>query len=125
MAISGANKILTASGVFPVNTWAHIVGTYNLSTMILYVNGVGVGSLSFSGTMATPISTNYIGYLDGVGKLDGLIDNVRIYNRPLLAQEVQSLYINEYPEWTYPVWAESGAVVGTYIINPRRRRRMR
>ena len=75
--------------------WYHLVLTYdNVSeTCYRYVNGVGSADASFSGDIATNDDNVYIGR--GVGAsypVDGIIDEVRIYNRALSASEIKQLY---------------------------------
>ena len=81
-------------------TWYFVAGTLarltpHLNILRLYVNGEQVGEVK------TPESVNYpsdkmwmtIGGVDeGTWQnFDGLIDNVRVYNRPLSAAEIKSL----------------------------------
>jgi len=102
-APSQANKIVwgrqgsTAGQVLSVttfntklNTWYHIVGTHDGTTLRIYVNGVvdntKVAATSFSNGANLFIASG----LDG--KFNGLIDEVRVYNRALSAGEVNRLY---------------------------------
>ena len=81
--------------------WRHVVGTFDGTTMKVYVNGVPEGSLAWS----TPANANntplYIGARyddDGVSPItpqyyfSGRIDEVKIYNRGLSATEVLQRY---------------------------------
>ncbi|MCL5010946.1 MAG: LamG domain-containing protein [Patescibacteria group bacterium] len=81
-----------------LNRWQHVVVVFNSTTAILYVNGVG-------GTAEAPVSTSYpitnIGIgaggsggpnFPGLGYFTGLIDDVRIYNYALTAEQVKTLY---------------------------------
>jgi len=76
--------------------WYHVVGVYDGSTMSLYLNGI----LTNSKAVAGPISTNddplRIGKQLWWGATysywDGLIDEVKIYNRALNASEVLEHY---------------------------------
>lgn len=88
----GANTNLTTG------TWYHVVGTYdyNSNVMSIYVNGVLNNSVTKSTTQG--IATSTVNVSIGANQLDnnrftnGLIDDVRIYNRSLSASEVQQLY---------------------------------
>lgn len=76
------------------NTWTHVVGTISGNQLIMYINGVSVDSCTNSGAVgANPIGE--IGrYNASYGQyFQGQIDDVRIYNRALTAQEVRELYI--------------------------------
>ncbi len=80
----------------PVGSWTHVVGTYDGTTWRIYWNGV----LDNTSTMPGPVATAYniyIGAVDIVGSpgqfWEGLIDDVRIYDRVLTDSEIQSLYL--------------------------------
>lgn len=81
----------TASGV-STGIWNHLAATYENGTARLYLNG----SLSVSCTGDTTITNlaNFkVGYnIDHGAFFKGKIDDVRIYNRVLTAQEVTDLY---------------------------------
>ena len=82
-------------------TWHHISGTYDGSTIRLYVDGVEKASGSVSGPIQTSSTPLYIGnkpfssYSGDFFK--GIIDEVRIYNRALLHQEINDTMNNELP----------------------------
>lgn len=75
--------------------WYHIVVTADgSSSMRQYVNGVQVDSKTYDGSIRD--WTNfYIGNQAGEG-WDGQIDDVRIYNRALSADEIAELYHDPY-----------------------------
>ncbi|MGQ3685877.1 MAG: LamG domain-containing protein, partial [Candidatus Loosdrechtia sp.] len=78
-----------------LNAWHHLVGVYNGSTLKLYVNGTEVNSIAASGSLDTSTYPLRIGTraVDPVNRyFKGSIDEVRVYNRALSEQEVQSLY---------------------------------
>jgi hypothetical protein len=82
--------------VFP-NVWNHGMVVYDEGAVNYYLNGVNVGSDSLASLL--PLATNglYIGRYHSVstywaGEFNGLIDEVRIYNRALSAEEVQEHY---------------------------------
>lgn len=92
------------SNSISLNTWTHIAITYNnpsgLTTVnpLMYVNG-GAVSIDFTsngtGTIADDSAiTATIGARnsDTLRQFDGLIDDVRVYNRVLSAAEIQRLY---------------------------------
>ena len=75
----------------PVNTWTHLATTYDGATLRLYVNGAQVSSQAVAGQMPTSTSPLRMGGDSVWGEyLNGLIDEVRIYNRALSAAEIQT-----------------------------------
>ena len=90
----GSNDNVLVAGV-----WQHIAAVVNTSgtdIVTFYVNGVAQGSgnlANSSFTNANPLMIGQKGY-DGssVVNFNGLIDEVRIYNRALSAAEIQTLY---------------------------------
>jgi len=86
-------KYTTAHGLV-VGQWYHFVMVRDASnSVILYVNGSQVASFVPSTTNVTSNSIN-IGNINGLSgfEFDGLIDDVRIYNRALSTSEIQELY---------------------------------
>jgi hypothetical protein len=77
------------TGALTANTWTHLAGTYDGATLRLYVNGVQVAILAWTGTIATSANPLQIGGDSIYGQyFQGQIDEVRIYNRALSASEV-------------------------------------
>ena len=75
------------------NTWIHVAGTYDGTTMKIYMNGVLKSSLVTS----TAIATNTLGLSIGAEStgsrsFQGAMDEVRIYNRALSDAEIAALY---------------------------------
>ena len=89
-----------------VGVWHHAVGTYNKTTgeQALYVDGV-LASLANHPAGNTIVSYTRnadmrIGYSRvNNGYFNGVIDDIRIYNRPLSNEEAKSLYDNSAPEY--------------------------
>ena len=74
----------------PDNQWTYLAGTYDGTTLRMYVNGNLVGSEALGGAMTTSTSPLRIGGNERWGEFfDGLIDEVRVYNRALSATEIQ------------------------------------
>jgi Concanavalin A-like lectin/glucanases superfamily len=82
----------TSSSATPLNTWTHVAITYDGSAIRHYINGVldrtTAVSCSVTNTNSRPIRLGANGA--GGEVLRGLIDDVRIYNRPLTAIEIQA-----------------------------------
>jgi len=72
--------------------WYHVVGTYDGSEMRLYVNGELKDTKSVSGSIITNDAPVSIGRLPTDDYWNGIIDEVRIYNRALSEEEIRALY---------------------------------
>ena len=94
LSIGGVAKSLNATNAIASSTWYHIAGVYNGSTIRVYINGViDPGSTAATGNISvyqTPLRFSANGALGE--KFDGLIDDVRIYNRALSRGEIAQLY---------------------------------
>ncbi|MGA1979517.1 MAG: LamG-like jellyroll fold domain-containing protein [Sedimentisphaerales bacterium] len=77
-----------AMGVVPVGEWNHIVVSFNNKTAKTYLNGALVDTRTISNSLLT---LNRIGGR-ALEFFKGEIDDVRIYNRALSAEEVEELY---------------------------------
>src|SRR3989338_9673126 len=76
-----------------INQWTHIAGTYNGSNIIVYINGVQSNSVSPTGTYGGDTSNWGIGATSGGSTpFNGSIDEVRIWNRSMSADEVWAIY---------------------------------
>jgi hypothetical protein len=74
----------------PLNTWTHLAATYDGATLRLYVDGQQVGSQARTGTIQVSTGRLSLGGNAVWGEwFAGRIDDVRIYNRPLTANEIQ------------------------------------
>jgi hypothetical protein len=82
-----------------VGAWYHVAVTVSARDVFLYVNGVeqGTGTLGVGDCQPNSDPVNIgVDYQVGGGRyFDGLIDDVRIYNYPLSAEEINNLYQTE------------------------------
>jgi hypothetical protein len=82
--------------VLSLNTWYHVAGVYNAAaqTLDIYVNGVlddGVATGTVPAAQVIPAGVNAsVGQRSGGYLFNGVIDNLRIYNRALSAADVQT-----------------------------------
>ena len=93
--VSGGHAaVLNTTATISTGTWYHVACTWDGSTMRIYINGAESVNGSQSGLVpAANTSPLYIGQFGGnTDRFDGLIDDVRVYNRALSAQEVADLY---------------------------------
>jgi RHS repeat-associated protein len=93
----GNTNVLSSTTTLQTGNWYFLTGTYNGTTAKIYVNGQqensGTRTLDacytnfFIGVTYSDYSSTYQQYFDGV------IDDVRYYNKVLSATEIRSLYI--------------------------------
>ena len=89
------NSKLYSSGAMPLNTWTHVAGSWDSSTgaAVLYINGVAVDTMGNFGGLAGTGRPFVIGGDKSVNQnrlFDGVMDEVRVYDRFLGAGQVQS-----------------------------------
>ena len=113
----------TVDGNLTLTNWNHIVGTYNGSTIELFINGISKGTNT---TTPLSVSSNIlrIGRYVSVGTFfNGSIDAVQIWNRSLSASEVYQLYASNLYKYNQTQWylyvnqsknATNGLDYGTY-----------
>jgi hypothetical protein len=83
----------SAGAVVSPNQWYHLVGTYDGSNLIkIYVNGVLKNTGSQQSLASSGTKEFRIGLESAIRQWNGLIDDVRIYNRALSAEEVRYHY---------------------------------
>jgi hypothetical protein len=74
----------------PVDRWSHVAVTYDGATLRLYVDGRQAASRAITGAIQTPSNPVWIGGNLPYGEhFDGLIDEVRIYDRALSQREIR------------------------------------
>ncbi len=86
----------TANNVVSVNTWHHVtfIRSVKDSMILIYVDGKNVGSTTNIGTWSNAgLNSFYIGRDSRTGStvVNGLIDDVQIYNHALSEREVRDL----------------------------------
>jgi hypothetical protein len=96
---SWINTAADATYTFAINTWYQIAYVVTTAGYTIYINGAQVGSGSFSNTplLWDSLHTLNIGRVgSGIGDeyFNGLIGEVLVYNRALIASDVLSLYNN-------------------------------
>lgn len=79
--------------------WIHMAGTYDGNIMRLYIDAVEIGTYSIAGNIRVDDNPITIGGEENSsdpqvvdGEFEGLIDEVRLYNRALSADEIQEIY---------------------------------
>jgi len=79
----------------PLNQWTHIAATLKITDAVIYINGKidAIGTVNSLITNSRPLQigrrdpgNNFVAYFDGI------IDEVRIYNRALSTEEIKAHY---------------------------------
>ncbi len=95
LRIGSSDQNLSAGNHLPTNAWTHLAATYDGTTQRLFVNGVQVGSRSPTQTGTINVSANPLrigGNTVLAGRyFKGLIDEVRVYNRALIQEEIAAI----------------------------------
>ena len=92
-----SNEWTAPANTIQLNRWQHLVVTYNCdgSSAKFYYNGEEITATQVithsSGCPDSSSLTKYIGYTTNSG-FDGLMDDFRVYNRVLSADEVKRIY---------------------------------
>lgn len=84
---------LFSDGIISFNKWQHVACTFDGSTMRIYIDGMLNKEMAVSGTLRTNSLNTCIGQVKNTisDSFNGTIDNVRIYNRALSANEIKLL----------------------------------
>ena len=103
---SGMSNYLDSGQAPTTGQWQHLAGSYDGATARVYVDGTLIASKSFTGNVGDSNSWRIGAYGNPAGQsFDGLIDDVRIYDRALNGAQIQA-------DMATPV-ASSPAVVST------------
>ena len=89
---NGTLRSAAGTAKLTANTWTHLAVTYDGTNMKVYVNGVLVRNVLRSGAILATDGPLHIGGNEVWGGefYSGLIDDVRIYNRALSLEEIQT-----------------------------------
>ena len=90
---SDGNIDVATLSPIPTNEWTHIVGVYDGTDILIYMNGVVQETTPASGNIDNDGAILSIGSAgDSTLPFNGAIDEVAIYNRSLSASEVYEMY---------------------------------
>jgi len=110
-AQGGGSNIYTDAS-YDDGSWHHVAAVKTASEMILYVDGQQVGSEPDSSQFEGPLGEIWLGTLDQRMQrmFLGAIDDLRIYNRVLSEQEIQTIMEGEVDPLAYAPQPKNGAV---------------
>jgi len=83
------------AGILKADVWQHVAGTYDGSTINLYINGVNIGSENHSGSITSNNAPVYLGafyYSSFTNLLNGELDEIAIYNKAMTKNEIAQQY---------------------------------
>jgi RHS repeat-associated protein len=92
---SGSFTPLATSTTIPLNTWSHVVFTYNKTISKIYINGELSGNTTSTASIDTNNNNLTIGgrnSTDRTRDFNGTIDEVHVYNTALRDDEIKELY---------------------------------
>ena len=102
---SGGYSTDVSVGSLSYNTWYYLVVTFNGSMIAMYLNGVLVDyNNTVSGSLSQSSSDLFIGnnaFTTGVRQINGSIDEVKVYNRALSADEIRTQYLSGMQSWLH------------------------
>ncbi len=142
IAIDGTWASCASERRLPLNAWAHISGTYNPDTgdFVVYINGseagrhTAKGRMSFARGVDLQIGMNHTKVAPFFGRgpanrpswysFDGLMDEIKIYNRALSATEIAQTYRDlkptdfpDFPARIMPSGPAGPGAFGAYYAN--------
>ena len=115
-------KIQADTGTLSTGPWYFVAGTYNGTTMRLYLNGLPIegklkpGTLANNPAVRTAIGASPVGASSATLYLKGALDEVAVFDRALSTGEIMTLY-NAYTDLDLEIavhtiaqdWTETGS----------------
>src|SRR5207245_2790525 len=91
---SAGHQYVDSTFPIPLNTWTHLAGSYDGTTLKLYVNGVLDNSKVFGTTPVASGQPLFIGRRNSSTPyaFQGLIDEMEVFSHALSSTEVASIY---------------------------------
>jgi len=90
-----SNSLVDSNTTITLNEWHHVVGVKEGTTIKFYIDGKPAGSGTISATRNVSSMRIGVDGLSGIGAIDyfnGVIDDVKIYNRALTPEEISLHY---------------------------------
>ena len=107
----GGNTGAEIDNAFSAGVWTHIIATYNGVDVLLYLNGEYNNAGTYSGNDASPDSVKIGSYGNPKDYFDGIIDEVKIYNRVLSVEEIRYHYNRGAPVAHWKMDEGSGSTI--------------
>ncbi len=89
--MAGTDRNVNGTAQVAASTWTHLAATYDGANIRIFVNGTQAATVAQTGAITTSTGVLHIGG-NAIWPewFQGLIDEVRIYNRALSATEIQA-----------------------------------
>jgi hypothetical protein len=87
-----SNQYFGSAGDVTINNWHHIVVSFNSGTYEVYLDSNSLGTATTSNTVFNSGANFYIGDDNSASYFDGSIDQVRIFDKAISAEDVATLY---------------------------------
>ncbi|MBU3935409.1 LamG domain-containing protein, partial [Patescibacteria group bacterium] len=114
------NRKYVMIGTIVYNQWSHITGTWDGTTLKVYLNGSLISSGQTSSAYSRVFSNTYIGNVPGIASpvyFDGKIDQVRIYNYARTPAQIAWDYNRGKPIAHYKMDECQGATIADWSFN--------
>jgi hypothetical protein len=113
--IDGNLRHLWIGDVLTESRWHHVAGTWDGLTQRLYIDGVEIASQALSGVLGD--TSNVMISSDGNESFNGMLDDVRIYNRALTQDGIQAIMQGEeFPFAFSPTPPDGATLVDTPVV---------
>lgn len=90
---SGPIWLIDAPFMPEINEWYHLAVTRQSGVFTFYLNGLMIGTPQYSAAVIpNPNAPLTIGQAEGLGFIDGLIDETAIYTRALSQSQIQAIF---------------------------------
>src|SRR5256886_12114774 len=92
---TSTNALVWVDGpVLPINSWSHVVGTFDGTTLRFYLNGALAASAAVTGPLNSASGPSFIGRLgQNLYPFQGSIDEVAVFSGALSAERVRAHYL--------------------------------
>jgi len=90
---TGGTAMARSTSDIPLSTWTHVAGVYDGSQISVYINGSQDGSIgTTSGAIPSNSNNLWIGDDHWNPSFDGMMDELKAFDRALTPSEIQSIY---------------------------------
>lgn len=93
LRVAGSNYTVASTTNYTLNAWHYVIGTYDGTTARLFVDGAQVATTAATGSIISSTQNLRFGARTTSNNYwPGNLDDIRLYNRAITANEVAALY---------------------------------